>query len=303
MADKKNNNKKQRQNLTDYVREEFGGDISAEIRDLIDLAVRKQFDLQRFVQRFANTNYFHRQFPGLIERGGTIANALTGEQGVGVSPGSLQAAIKNYRTALDQNTQLAQQYGFHFGKDQLAKLIKDNTSTQEFGQRLAAVATVDANPALKDAFEAQLRASGQKVTPNAAYKAALAQGPKAFENRYEGALYQQQLGLSRSESLALAKGKAINPGATLDDVGQIISQARQNLQAIAPELANQGIGAARLVKILGNPTAYASDLDKVKAVLQQRQALFGQPVQGTYAQQGSGGGLTQYQPQGEAAYG
>jgi len=223
---------------------------------------------------------------------------------VGVSAASLTGAIKNYRTALNQNQQIAQQYGYHnFGKDQLAKLINDQTSADEFKARLAAVETVDANPALKAAFEAQQRANGIKVSGNSAYKAALSLGDKKFSNLYEGSLFQQQLGLSRNDAEKLAKGKAIPVGATFDDIGQLVSEVRNNLQAYAPELANQGIDTAKLVKVLGNPTAYAKELDQIKKIAEQRARLHGQPVAGTYGQQGQGGGLSQYPAQSEQAYG
>src|SRR4051812_21540170 len=222
-----NNNKQKKKQFESEVKQLFGGDLTQEIRQLIDLAVRKQFNTQDFVERLTNTKYFRRSFPGLLEKNGTIANALTGEQGVGVSASSLTGAIKNYRTALNQNQQLAQQYGYkNFGKDQLAKLLDDQTSSDEFKARLQAVETVDANPALKAAFEAQQRASGVKVTGNSAYKAALSMGDKKFSNLYEGSLFQQQLGLSRTDAAGLAKGNAIPVGASFDDIGTLVSEVR-----------------------------------------------------------------------------
>jgi len=298
MADKKN-----RQQYKNTVKQLFGNDLTQEIRQLIDLAVRRQLTTQDVVERLVNTHYFRRQFPGLIEKGGTIANALTGEQGVGVSVSSLAGAIKNYRTALNQNQQIAQKYGYkNFNKDQFAKLIQDQTSPDEFGQRLAAVHIVDSNPALKAAFEAQERARGIKVTPNSAYKEALKAGDNRFLGLYEGAQFQSQLGFSKEDAASLSKG-VLPPTATFDDVNQLVSEVRSNLQGYLPELQQQGINAAQLVKILGNPGAYTSDIEKIKNIAQQRSSLYGRPVQGTYAQQGAGGGLSQYPQQGEAAYG
>src|SRR3954469_6837252 len=146
MPNSQNNNKQKKKQFESEVKQLFGNDLTQEIRQLIDLAVRKQFNSQDFVERLVNTHYFHRSFPGLMEHNGTIANALTGEQGVGVSASTLAGAIKNYRTALSADTELAHQYGFHnFGRDQLAKLLDDNTSSDEFAARLKAVETVDAN--------------------------------------------------------------------------------------------------------------------------------------------------------------
>jgi hypothetical protein len=301
MPNNNNKNQQKKKQFESEVKQLFGGDLTQEVRQLIDLAVRKEFNTQDFVDRLTNTKYFRKSFPGLLDHDGTITNALTGEQGVGVSASSLTGAIKNYRTALNQNQQTAQQYGYNFGKGQLAKLLQDQTSADEFKARLAAVETVDANPALKAAFEAQQRALGIKVNAGSAYKAAVAMGDKKFSNLYEGALFQDQLGLSRGDAASLAKGSAIPVGATFDDIGQLVSEVRSNLQGYAPELANQGIDAARLVKVLGNPTAFAADIEKIKAVAQQRAAL-GRPVAGSYGQQGQAG-LSQYPSQREQSYG
>ncbi len=297
-----NNNKKKKVNeLTQLVKQELGDTLTHEIRDLIDAAVRRQWDTQQFFQRVVNTKYFRQKFPGLIEQNGTIANGLTGQQGASVSASTLGQAIAHYRTALDQTQQLAQTYGYHnFGKDQFAKLLQDETSPDEFKARLAAVETVDANPQLKEAYEAQLRASGQKVTGNAAYKAALSMGDKGFLNLYEGAQYQTQLGLSREEAAAAAKSSPVE--ATQQSLDQVVAFARQNLQSIGPELQAQGITTPQLVKILNNPSAYAADIDKIKNIQAQRQAQFGRPVPGTYGQQGQGG-LSQYPQQREQSYG
>ncbi len=301
MPNNQNNNKKKAGQYKSLAESYFGDEINHELRQLIDLAVRKQFDTQQFVERFANTHYFRQKFPGLIERGGSIANGLTGQQGAQVNASTLGQAIAHYRTALDQTQQLAQTYGYHnFGKDQFAKLLQDETSPDEFKARLAAVETVDANPQLKEAYEAQLRASGQKVTGNAAYKAALSMGDKGFLNLYEGAQYQTQLGLSREEAAAAAKSSPVE--ATQQSLDQVVAFARQNLQSIGPELQAQGITTPQLVKILNNPSAYAADIDKIKNIQAQRQSQYGRPVPGAYGQQGTGG-LSQYPQQREQSYG
>ncbi len=303
MPNNNQQNKQKKKQFESEVKQLFGGDLTQEIRQLIDLAVRKQFNTQDFVERLTNTHYFRRQFPGLLEKNGTIANGLTGEQGVGVSAASLTGAIKNYRTALNQNQQIAQQYGYNFNKDQLAKLIQDQTSPDEFKARLGAVELVNSNPALKDAYEAQLRASGQKVTPHSAYQAALKLGDKGFMNLYEGAQYQNQLGLNRNDAHALATGKGSPVGATFESIDQVVQAARQNLQTIGPELAAQGITTPQLVKILNNPSAYSKEMGTIQQTLESRKSLFGRPVPGTYPQQGQSGGLSQYPQQREQAYG
>jgi hypothetical protein len=299
------NNKKKGAKYKGILESYFGDEINQELRHLIDLAVRKQFDTQQFVERFSNTHYFRQKFPGLIEHGGTIANGLTGQQGATVSASSLASAIAHYKTALDQTQLTAQQYGYHnFGKDQFAKLLRDETSPDEFKSRLQAVETVNSNPLLKDAFEAQQRAQGIKVNGQSAYKEALNVGSNKFMNTYEGALYQQQLGLSRNDAAALAKGGGSAPvGTTFEDLSKVVAFARENLQSIGPELANQGLATSKLVKALNNPNAFPDEIAKIKAIAEQRTSQFGTPVAGTYAQQGQSGGFSQFNQQREQGYG
>lgn len=297
------NNKKKKGDLKSIVESYFGSDISHEIRQLIDLAVRKQFDAQEFVQRLANTHYFHQKFPGLIEKNGTIANELSGGQGVTVSAASLGQAISHYKTGLSQFQDIASQYGTSINKDQFAASLKAQTSATEYKARLQAIDTIDSNPSLMQAFEQQAKAFGLKATPQAAYRAAAGAGDRKFMNIYEAASYQQQLGLGQQEAKQLATGGgAATASATFDNVDQIVAQARQNLQALAPELANQGINAAKLVKVFSNPGAYSTEIGKIGDLLKQRQGLFGNPVSGTYGQQGPGGGLQQFQQQRDQAY-
>ncbi len=300
-----NNQKKKVNDLTRLVRQEIGDNITNEIRQLIDAAVRHQWDTQQFFERIVNTHYFRQKFPGLIEKNGSIANGLTGQQGAQVSSATLGQAIAHYNTALDQTQLAAQEYGYHnFGKDQFAKLLRDETSPDEFKSRLQAVETIDSNPALKAAFEAQQRAQGIKVNGQSAYKEALSAGPNKFMNTYEGALYQQQLGLSRSDANALASGKGGAPvGTAFADVNKLIAYARENLQTIGPELAQQGINTPQLVKALNNQGAYPDVIEKLKSLAEQRQKLYGTPVAGTYSQQGQSGGFSQFGQQQEQGYG
>lgn len=288
--------------VSNTLKQLFGDDLNQELRQLIDLAVRRQLSIQDVTERLVNTKFFRRTYPGIVEKNGTLANALTGEQGVSVSPSSLGGAIKNYRTALNDFGEIAKTYGYkNFGKDQLAHAIKNQTSAQEFGARLQAVETIDSNPALKAAAEQQAKALGYKLKGNELYRAAVGAGDAKFMNLYEAAKYQTDLGLGKKDATDLAKG-ALPAAATFDDVNQIIDYARHNLQALQPELAAQGISPSRLVKILANPGANGADIEKIKALATQRQALFGRAPQGSYAQQGAGGGLSTYGAQGEAAY-
>lgn len=283
------------------VKQLFGNDLTAELRQLIDLAVRKEFNPQDFIERLVNTNYFDRQFPGLVEKNGTIADALSGQAGQTVSLNSLASALSNYRKGLDQFQGIAQTYGEKISRNQFALALKNETSPTEFAARLKAKEVIDANPELASAWEAAAKAQGLKPNKYDLYKAAVGAGDKRFMALYESAQLQTNLGLSVGD--ARAAGKDIQAGATFEDVNKLISEVRGNLQGYAPELAAQGINAAKLVKVLGNPDAYTSEIDKIRQIATTRQSLYGRQVPGTYAQQGKGGGLSLYGTDKEASYG
>lgn len=294
--------KKKKQALTQFFQQELGGDLNHEIHQLIDLAVRKQFGLQQFVQRFSNTNYFAKKFPGLLEKNGTISDQLLGVGGLGVSPGNLQSAIKNYGTALEKFQTTYQDYGLgRLNKDMFASALKNQTSATEFAARVQAIYAVDTNPALKDALSQQAKAEGLKG--NDLYKLALRDGAK-FTNAYEAAQYQTQLGFGAKEANKLAQGgPAANDAGAFQGIDQVIAEVRQNLSSYGPELQAQGINPAQLVKILNNPGSFASEMQKITQIATSRKSQFGRPVPGTYAQKGTGGGLSLYDQEGTAAYG
>lgn len=296
-------NKTKKDAYKNTIKQLFGNDLTAELRQLIDLAVRRQFNPQDFVERLVNTDYFDMKYPGLVEKGGTLADALTGQAGVSVSVNSLASALSNYRKGLEQFQQQAQTYGYNLTKGQYALAVKHETSPQEFAARLNAVWSVDNNPALLAAFTEQAKMAGLKITKGDAYRAAVKAGDNKFRTIYEAAQFQTQLGFGAGEARGLIKDKAVNPAASFEDVNKLIAEVRGNLQGYAPELAAQGINAAKLVKVLGNPTAYMAEIDKIRQIATTRQSLYGRQVPGSYAQRGVAGGLSLYDRQGEANYG
>lgn len=287
--------------FSNIVKGELGGHLTLEIRHLIEVAVRKDWDVQHFTQRFVNTKYFRQKFPGLIEKNGTIANELSGQQGQGVSPGSLGQAIRNYRAGLNQFADISSTYGFNgFDKKMFASALKSQTSAEEFAARLKAIDQVDSNPALKAMYEQNLKAAGLKAGPQDLYRAAAGLGEKPFMDVYEATQFQYNLGLDQGQAKELAKEGG---GSTFENVDELIANVRQNLQGYAPELKAQGLDTVKLVKVLANPSAYQAEVDIIRNVAQQRQSLYGRPVAGTYARRGAGGGLALYEPEGQASYG
>jgi hypothetical protein len=185
-----------------------------------------------------------------------------------------------------------------------AEAIKNQTSAQEFQTRLQAIETVDSNPALKDAWMQQAKLAGVKPTDRHLYEQAAGAGDQRFRNIFEAAQFQTSLGFGKDEARNLAKNGAIPAEASFADINKLVAEVRSNIQGYMPELQAQGINAAKLVKILGNPGGYTAEMDKIRQLAEQRNSLHGRPVVGTYAQSGSGGGLSLYKnDQGQAAYG
>lgn len=280
----------------------IGDDINRELRELVDLVVRKQLTIQDLVQRFVNTRYFAQKFPGLIKSGDIATDLAAGGQ-TGISAQNLASAIANYETALVQFKQTSQRYGYgNFTRHQLATALDANTSPEEFAARLKAIDAVDSNPELQAAFKQAAQIKGNKGTKGDMYRFALEAGDRRFQDTYEAAQLSTQLGLKVGESRKLAS-KALPTDFTPESTDNLVSYVRENLQAVGPELAARGITAPKLVKILANPGAFASEVGVLQEIVAQRKARYQTPVVGSYGRPGAAGGLSLYGDEGQQAYG
>lgn len=274
--------------------------LGGEFLQLIDSAVRNDWGAQEFIDRLINTKTFRQRFPGLITNG-QISPYLLQQAGAGINASTLGSAIQRYEQHLYAYGQVAEKYGFNFRRDMMRAAIKFDISPDELGARLNAVDTLKRNPDFFKNFE---RLSGQKFKGRQEQLAFLAgAGGQRVYDLYEATLLKQaDIGLSRKQVKNLA-GDIGTPGA-LDPmaIGQLVDQVRQNLQTVGPELAAQGINSAQLVKALANPSLFPKEIDKMRQIMASRQAL-SRPVQGSYGSKGSGGGLSLFEEQGQAAYG
>ena len=275
--------------------------IDGNFMALIDAAVRGDWSPQQFTVRLTRTEAFRNKFPGLIQNG-NLNSDLVGGRDVGITASSLGTAIRAYEAAWKGYTEIAKNYGYGpVPRQKLAILIKSGVSPDEFGTRLAAIATVKKNPEVFDAFKAQAKLAGVNMQPKDLFKFAAKTADKKFYDIYEAAQLQTQIGLDASAAARAAKGVGL-PGQATPNFEQTIAAVRQNLQQVGPELASQGITPAKLVKIMANPGSYVKEMEAIAQVIATREGL-GRPVAGMYAQKGSAGGLALYEGEGQAAYG
>lgn len=296
MADKKKDRNKGVKDIAKQLRRIgiSGPDLAA----LVDAAVRGDWGISEFVVRVTRTDSFQRKFPGLI-KGGNINPAISGAFETGITVSSLGKAIQAYETMLKGYTDVAKQYGYTWGREKMQTALQADTSVDELGARLAAIHTVSANKDTFEAWQKQAKMAGQDFDP---FRLALKLNDRGFFDTLEAAQLQTQVGL-KAKDAAKAAGSVGLPG-TYDQrsLDEIIGYVRQNLSQVGPELGRQGINAVKLVKVIGNPGAFAKEMDIIRQTVATREGL-ARPVAGSYANRGSGGGLSLYEDEGSASYG
>lgn len=269
-------------------------------------AVINDWGSQEVVTAVVTSDRFKTQFPGLLDASGDIQPFLVGGVNTSPSASTLGQAIHAYNTMWNQYQQVAQNYGHIAGevnKSKLALLIKAQTSPQEFASKLAAVDRVEKNPDALAAVNQQLKLAGMKPLQGLdAFKFAAGGADKKFYDVLEAAqIHTSSLGIGAQQAAHLAKSVG-TPGVATTNFAQTIANARQNLQAIGPELANQGINAAKLVKVFANPDAYVKEMGLIQQALETRKGL-ARPVAGTYATRGPAGGISLFPEEQTASYG
>jgi hypothetical protein len=281
---------------------ESGYGLRGDYMNLIDKAVRHQWTVSQVVQRLVNTKAFRHEFPGLIERNGSIANLFTDRQGQPVSLSSLGSAIGNYRNYEDKFNSLARDYNFKFSKNMMLNVIRSQTSPQEFQARLAVIRTVDTTPGLHDFFAEALKANGVRGvnTQREIYRLAAGTSNRRFEDIYETARISAA-GLGTPQQAAQIARQVGQPGEAID-IGKLVSEVRQNLSYIGPELQQSGISNADLLKFFSDPEGNPDLAGRINQIIAGRQSVGAARVPGAQLRQGAAGGPTTYAPEGAAAY-
>jgi len=272
--------------------EEFLGGLGfqgGEFTHLIIQAIQEDWSATEFQQALKESPRFQRMFPGLIEKDGSI-NVLLGN--------TLGSAVYAYRRWQDAYQQVAKGR-VHLTTKMMGVLVAGGQSPDEFGARLNAIQSAQANPALQAAFNEELAAMGKKPLDEIGWLKFLAKtGPTNFYDIYEAAqLRSSTLNLEPEAALALAR--AVGTPGQAADVGSIIKAINALKPQLAPELERMGITDADLVLIEAGSDP-KNMLPQIRQLLAQRQAMGGH-VSGSYARQGPGGGFALFNAPGPAS--
>lgn len=307
MATKKNDLSKQQAKEVQAILKQFGISGGA-YEDLIHQAIVYDWSPQRFVVALTRSKEFDQQFPGLFQ-GGHLNDFLLGKQGAPLSPTTLGQAISNYRTLWQSYESAGAPSGYgNLNKQQVATLIKNEVSPDEWGQRAFAVKQVKKNPEAFAEWQKQAKLAG--VGDLNIFKAAAGLADQKFYDIYEATRFQTlgaNLGFSSEEARQIAKAlpntTAQGKSTGIADVGALLNQLRQQFANIGPDLQRYGITPVELAKFIANPNADKTGLGHIiqQMVADKRAAQAYQS--GSRASQGTGGGIALYPDEGAASYG
>lgn len=272
-------------------------DLGPGFNQIIEHAVRNQWNQGEFEHHLVLSKPFQRLFPGFVDhKTGHVATFLLGA-------GTLQSQIHTYKTLRDQYEHVASLYpGVKVTKDLIGMMISGEVSPDEFAARAQADVALKQNPNLLAAFNQQLKESGQLGLIGGPLDAqdmlkflAGAAAPKLYDAYEAAQLRASGLGLSPGEAAAAAQG--IGKSGSPTDVSQIIFQTKSALGDIGPELERSGIS---LNEVIGSYAAQGMDAAgigiKLNQLADQRRALGGY-VAGGQARKGAAGGVALYEDQ------
>src|SRR5262249_8408059 len=153
-----------------------------------------------------------------------------------------------------------------------------------------------------DFFSDALKASGVHGvdTQREVYRLAAGVSERRFEDIYESARIAAA-GLGNvKEGLAIAKTVG-QPGEQVD-IGKLISNVRDNLTYIGPELQQAGISNADLLRFFSNPEAEPDLAGRINSIVAARKSVASNQGLGYRAQQGAAGGIATYEPEQAPSY-
>ena len=269
--------------------------VDGDYQHLVDQAIRNQWTRSEFERHLLASKVFQRQYPGLVDKDGSINSSLS-------SSNDVNGAVARYGQLADQYKKVASNYpGVKLNRQTLGVLIANDTSVDEFAARAQAVTTLKQNPLLHDYFNEALGAAGQKKLDQFGMLRALAGMADAkVYDAYEAAQFRASgLNLNAQEANQLSRNVG-TPGQQVN-TGQLISQVKAQLGDIGPELDKQHISLSDLAISLSQQGLDAAGIgNHIKQLIDQRRAQ-GTRVAGIQAQRGAGGGVQLYEDQGAAS--
>lgn len=249
---------------------------------MIDMAVRNGWTAEQFRAAVLQSPQFEQLFPG-IKR----------------ADGSLRMSASEYRQLGDSYTAVAKEFGMSMSGARIGMLIGGAVSPQEFYQRSAVFEKVKANPGLKDAFNEQLGEFGMKpLNDQDWFKFLAGVGSKDYYDVYEAAQLRNS-GLNIDAGTAAGAARNIGEAGTPSDIAALVTEARNMLADIGPELLRESITDADLVQMSAGYDPKGLE-PKLRTIVANRRAQ-GTFVMGSRASS-SGEQTTVFTPDEAAAY-
>ena len=278
--------------------------------DLIHQAIVNDWNPQQFVTQLVRDDRFQAKFPGVIGPHGEINDFLVSKEGVGLSPSSLGQALSNYRSLWQAYEQAGKRYGYgDLNRNQIATLIKGETSPDEFGSKAYALNVVTKNKTTFDLYNQQRKAAGLPPLERGDILSAIANQDAKFFDVYEATRLRQlgsNFGFNAKEAQAVAKAipdvnAAGQPTNVAPDIGRLVAELSGHLSDIGPELRSAGIDTITLARYIANPSAYPRLAGKIEQVMAARRSQ-GAYVAGSQSRKGPAGGLALFEQDRSAAY-
>jgi hypothetical protein len=175
------------------------------IHNLIQNASKGLWSTDRFIQALAHTKEFHKAFPGIFNKNGTLrmnpSQYITDRAAMGTAAANAGVNITN---------------------KQLDQLMVNRVDPQVAAQRFQVEAAYTKNAGTWDAFNAELKAAGHKPMNKAGItKFIMGQGPPAFYNLYQDwqtRVSAQAAGFHIATPQKNKKGKIVGWNTTANDL-------------------------------------------------------------------------------------
>lgn len=217
--------------LVGYYQGGVGLQLDGNVMKVVHNAANGLWNTDRFLQALAHTKEFHKAFPGIFNKGGTLR----------MTPSQYIQDRSSIATA-------AQAAGVAINNKQLDRLMINRVNPQIAQQRFQVEASYLQNKDTFDAFNAELKANGHKpMTKAGITKFIMGQGAPAFYNLYrdwQTRLSAQAAGFTIATPQKNKKGNIVGWNSTMSD----LELSRKQELAIASSAGKPGSAAPDLTK-------------------------------------------------------
>jgi hypothetical protein len=170
----------------------YGFTMNSNLRDLVSLAVQRNWDAETFLNRLRDTPEYAREFAGIFNK-----------------DGSLKMTEAQYIAAKDQYTTYASRAGINMGPARMDWLFENNVTPEEFADRATAIGRLRRNKDLYQSFRKELVQAGiakpnEVDTNKEMFKFVMGEGNQAWYDLWQDAVTRNA---ATQAGLTFAKGK------------------------------------------------------------------------------------------------